>query len=179
MGDRESASALEQTKRLITANYQANVAAAIQEATRTLSSLIQQATDSIMLQVQETYATEDDIQSQIGTQLTQLSASFTFPFTQLETTVTELNGSTQTKFTELEQYIRFEDGNIILGEKDNSITLRIENDRIVFLDGGAEVAYFTNKQLVVTDAHFLNSLRIGSFAWVPRSNGNLSLIKVG
>ena len=56
--------------------------------------------------------------------------------------------------------------------------LHIENNRIGFLDDGAEVAYFSNKKLNVTDGHFLNSLRIGSFAFVPRANGNLSLMKV-
>ena len=47
------------------------------------------------------------------------------------------------------------------------------------MDNGAEVAYFSNNQLIITDGHFLNSLRIGAFAWVPRENGNLSLVKVG
>ena len=56
--------------------------------------------------------------------------------------------------------------------------LHIENDRISFLDDGAEVAYLSNKRLYVTDAHFLHSLRVGAFAWVPRANGNLSLVKV-
>jgi hypothetical protein len=76
------------------------------------------------------------------------------------------------------KYIRFEDGNIILGESGNELTLTIENDRITFWDEGSEVAYFSNKKLVVLDGHFLNSLRIGAFEWVPRDNGNLSLIKV-
>ena len=56
--------------------------------------------------------------------------------------------------------------------------IRIENDRIGFLDDGAEVAYLSNKKLTVTDGQFLNSLRVGAFAWVPRANGNLSLVKV-
>ena len=83
------------------------------------------------------------------------------------------------QFTELRQYIRFEAGNIILGEAGNEITLRIENDRVSFLDAGAEVAYFSDKQLHVLDGRFLNWLRIGAFAWIPRANGNLSLVKVG
>ena len=57
--------------------------------------------------------------------------------------------------------------------------MTIENDRITFLDEGAEVAYFSNKQLVVLDGHFIHSLRIGPVAFIPRANGNLSVVKVG
>lgn len=178
-GDRNSQSALEKVKHQITADYQNGIAAAIQEATMTLSSLIQQTSESILLEVSETYARGDDVTSMIETRMTQLADSFNFTFTELRTQVETIDGETRTKFTEIEKYIRFEDGNIILGETGNEITLRIENDRISFMDGGAEVAYINNKQLYITDAHFLNSLRVGRFAWIPRENGNLSLVKVG
>ena len=75
--------------------------------------------------------------------------------------------------------IRFENGDIILGEEGNAIILRLENDRIRFLDDGVEVAYISDKQLYITDAHVLNSLQLGSFAFLPRENGNLSLVRVG
>ena len=59
------------------------------------------------------------------------------------------------------------------------VDVDIENDRISFMDAGAEVAYLSDRRLVVLDGHFLSSLRVGSFAWLPRENGNLSLVKVG
>lgn len=178
-GDRKSQGALEKVKHEITTNYTNGIAAAIQEATLTLSSIIQQTSDAIMLQVSEIYATGDEVTNLVQSQITQLADSINFTFTQLQTHVEEIDGETQTKFAEFEKYIRFENGDIILGESGNEITLRIENDRISFLDGGAEVAYFSNKQLFITDAHFLNSLRVGRFALLPRANGNLSLVKVG
>jgi hypothetical protein len=178
-GDRESMNALDKVKHEITADYKTNVALAIQAATLTLSSLIQQTSESIMLQVAETYATDDAVVQLVQSQITQLADSISFTFTQLQTQVEEIDGETRTTFAEWEKYIRFENGDIILGETGNEITLRIENDRISFLDGGAEVAYFSNKQLYITDAHFLNSLRVGRFAFLPRENGNLSLVKVG
>ena len=117
--------------------------------------------------------------SLISSRITQLSDSIKFEFNQLKDTVDDNNGESREQFDEIHKYIRFDNGDIILGESGNEITLRIENDRISFLDDGAEVAYFSNKQLVVTDANFLNSLQIGHFAFVPRKNGNLSLVKVG
>lgn len=178
-GDRKGQDALVKVKHEITTDYKNGIALAIQETTATLSSLIQQTSESILLQVSETYATGDTVTDLVQTEIEQLADSINFTFTQLQAQVEEIDGSAQTKFTEIEKYIRFENGDIILGETGNEITLRIENDRISFLDGGAEVAYFSNKQLFITDAHFLNSLRVGRFAWLPRANGNLSLVKVG
>ena len=56
--------------------------------------------------------------------------------------------------------------------------LRLENDRILFLDDGAEVAYFSNRKLYVTDTQILHSLQLGNFAFMPRDNGNLSFKKI-
>jgi hypothetical protein len=85
---------------------------------------------------------------------------------------------TDAQFEEIRKYIRFVDGNILLGEEGNTLTLRIENDRISFLDSGLEVAYFSNNKLYVTDGEFLNSLQLGNFAFMPRENGNLSFAKI-
>ena len=178
-GDRNTMSQLQKTEHSIRANYKMNIAQAVEEAKTSLASLIQQTSDSILLTVSETYAVNSDVQNQISTRMTQLSDSFTFDFEQLRAVVDENDTEARTQFETIAKYIRFENGNIILGEAGNEIVLRIENDRISFLDGGAEVAYFSNKQLTVLDGHFLNSLRIGKFAFLPRENGNLSLVKVG
>ena len=170
---------LQRLNRAIRADYNVNTDAIIEEAKMELSSLIQQTSEALLLEVSEQYATQDGVKEAITTTMTQLSDSFEFLFTELRTTVDANDADAREQFTELKKYIRFENGNIILGEAGNEITLRIESDKIVFLDDGAEVAYFTNKQLTVKDASFLNSMRIGAFAFIPRDNGNLSLVKVG
>ena len=111
--------------------------------------------------------------------MTQLSDSFEFLFTELRTYVDSNDADAREQFTEIKKYIRFVDGNIVLGDSENKLTLRIENGKIVFLDNGAEVAYFTDQQLYVTHGRFLNSVRIGNFSFIPRDNNNLSLVKVG
>lgn len=178
-GDRDSMSELHRTEHIIRADYSLGIANAVKTTQETLFSLIQQTSDSIRSEVSETYATNDTVDSKISTTLTQLADSFNFEFEELRKVVDENDASNREQFETIRSYIRFEDGNIILGEEGNELTLRIENDRISFLDGGAEVAYFSNKQLYVTDGLFLNSLRVGAFAWLPRGNGNLSLVRVG
>lgn len=178
-GDRENRNELHRTEQSIKKDYTLNIDNAIKATQTLLSSLIQQTSDSIMLEVSETYVKGGDVESQISTSMKQLSDSFSFEFETLRKTVADNDGATREQFDTINKYIRFEDGNIILGESGNALVLRIENDRISFLDGGAEVAYFSNKQLYVLDGHFINSLRVGKFAFLPRENGNLSLVKVG
>lgn len=178
-GDRETANALNRVERIIKADYQLNTAKAIEASEQTLTSLIEQTETRIKTEVSEQYVTGDQLDSKLSTTMEQTAEAFTFSFESLQKTVDENDAEARAQYEEIRKYIRFEDGNIILGEEGNEITLRIENDRISFLDGGAEVAYINNKQLYITDAHFLNSLRLGSFAWLPRENGNLSLVKVG
>ena len=178
-GDNKNQSDLQKVTHSIKADYTLNIAQAVAAAELTLSSLIQQASDSIRLEVSETYATNDQVQDYVGTTLTQLADSFNFEFESLKATVDENDAEAREQFEAIHKYIRFVDGNILLGEDGNELTLRIENDRISFLDTGAEVAYFSNKQLYVLDGHFINSMRIGKFAFLPRENGNLSLVKVG
>lgn len=177
-GDAANAAAMQRIEQNIRGSFNIDNAAAIEEIRQTLTSLIQQTSDEIKLEVSETYTVNDDLLAQVETAMMQLSDSFEFTFSQLQAVVDENDASARTQFETLAQYIRFEDGNIILGEEGNELKLRIENDRIIFLDAGAEVAYLNNNKLYVTDGHFLQSLRVGSFAWVPRANGNLSLMRV-
>ena len=170
---------IQKTEQQVTALYQLNVAAVIEETKETLVSLIQQTSEAITMEVSETYATNGQVTDLVSTSMKQLADSFEFLFTEMQTTVDSNDAELREQIQTIERYIRFDGGNIILGESGNELTLRIENDRISFLDAGAEVAYFSDKHLVVLDGHFLNSLRVGSFAWLPRENGNLSLVKVG
>lgn len=178
-GDRDALDKLYRTERIIRSDYTLGIARAVEETTRTLSTLIQQTSESIMLEVSQTYATNEGVQSYMSTTLQQLADSFNFEFETLKAIVDENNDDTQEQFETIHKYIRFVEGDILLGEEGNELTLRIENDRIRFLDGGAEVAYFSNKKLYVLDGHFINSLRVGSIAVIPRENGNTSIVKVG
>lgn len=176
---RKNDDTIRRINRAIRSDYNVNTDAIIEEAKTVLTSLIQQTTEALKLEVNEQYMTQDEVKEAISTTMTQLSDSFEFLFTEMRTTVDANDVEAREQFTELKKYIRFEDGNIILGQAGNEITLRIEGKKIVFLDGGAEVAYFTENHLTVKDANFLNSMRIGDFAFIPRANGNLSLVKVG
>lgn len=178
-GDRDAHNELHKIEASIRSDYTLGISQAVQETKEMLASLIQQTEEAIKQEVSQSYATNGEIDSKISTSLTQLYDSFTFLFDSLEAKVDANDAEARAQFTETQKYIRFKDGNILLGEENNTLELKIQKDKISFYDDGAEVAYFSNKQLVVLDGHFLNSLRIGNFAFLPRDNDNLSLVKVG
>lgn len=154
---------------------------AVEQVIEQNSSELAQTSTEIMSQVSQEYYTKEDasalVQS-IETQFSQTNEEFEFRFNEFQQDIDEVASGADARFTEISKYIRFVDGNIILGETGNELTLNIQNDRISFLQSGAEVAYFSNRKLYVTDAEFLNSLTLGNFAFIPRANGNLSFKKV-
>ena len=136
----------------------------------------------IILAALAEYATTSDLESlkeTISSQLSVMAEEIQLRFTQATEQIQNVNGDLQARYDEISKYFKFTVDGLVIGEEGNEITLKVDNDRISFLDGGLEVAWITNKQLTITDATFLNSLRIGKFAWIPRRSGNLSLVKVG
>lgn len=160
----------------IESNYAINTV--VKSELETLASLINQTSDSITSEVSSKYVSNDELTKELATVMTQLNDSFEFLFKSLETTVNENENDTQQKFIEISKYIRFVDGNIILGTSENEITLKIENDTIAFYETENLVAYFKNRKLYVQDGEFINSLKLGKFAFTPRANGNISFSKV-
>lgn len=59
------------------------------------------------------------------------------------------------------------------------LSMLLSEQRLSFYQGDSEVAYFSNNKLYVTDAEILEKLQLGKFAFIPRSNGNLSFRYVG
>lgn len=152
-------------------------------AQTTSSQITQVLQDSkqIILSALEEYTRTSDFETYketVSSQLKILADQIELRFTAASDQITDVSGDVQDVRTEINKYFRFTVDGLVIGEEGNQITLKVDNDRISFLDGGLEVAYISNKQLYITDAHFLNSLRIGKFAFVPRRSGNLSLIRV-
>lgn len=145
------------------------------------SSAFGQNSKEIMGKVSELYTKISDFeayQSNVSTQFSQTSEDFNFQFQNLTETINNLDSDSSAQFNNIVKYIRFVDGNILLGEINNNLILKISNNKISFLQNGVEVACITDSRLYITDGEFLNSLQLGNFAFYPRSNGNLSFKKI-
>lgn len=150
------------------------------------TSLIEQTDTQIRLDVASEYVntgTFDEFRETTETQFTVQAEGIEAKFSEMVLMVEEVEGETQAQFRELASYIRGyqnEEGQPVLelGSVTSDIILRQTNDRIQFIQNGTEVAYVSNNTLYITDGHFLNSLRVGQFAFIPRANNSLDFKKV-
>lgn len=171
----------EQEWKTVQTNVEQSQSKAIRELEQRTNSKVIQSSEEILSSVSEGYydkSQTDSLVSGVSTELHQTADSFEFRFNQLNQNIGDVQSGADSQFEEISKYIRFVDGNIILGENGNQIILKIQNDRISFLENGAEVAYFSNRKLYVNDGEYINSLKLGKFAFLPRANGNLSFKKV-
>ena len=152
-----------------------------QTLTEQVTSITQDAQQIVSTALTQ-YTTTNDLMSLINTLSTQISQNadrIEFVFTNVSDQVAHTNDDVTRIYNERVDYIRFEGGNIILGQQGNEITLTIENDRVSFKQDNLEVAYFTDQKLYVTNGEFLSSLQLGNFAFVPAQlTGALSFKKV-
>lgn len=180
-GDINNLDALHKTSSEIKSEFKHNTAAIIRETETALLTMIQQTSEQIRLEVAETYTTNEKLDERISTSFTQLSDSFAFEFNELRRIVDENDAAAQNRFTEIYKWIRFEDGAIKLGSSDSNITLTIENDKIVFMKNGDRFGWWDGVDFhtgnIVVEVN--ERAQFGNFAWVPRSDGSLSLLKVG
>ena len=148
--------------------------------TEDVYSRIDQSADSILSEVGSTYVTNEGFLQELNTRITQTKDGWELTFDQFRQWAESENGETQTAFEELRTYIRFLDGDIILGNLNNDLRCIITNSRISFVQKDDEVAYISNNNLYITNAEVKNCFTIGNpssgyFDWVPRENGNLGM----
>ena len=148
-----------------------------------LTSLINQAVDSILLQVSETYFTQkgaDTLEQALTSALTVTAKNITAEFTQQ---ITETDNYSTTNFEKLYKYIKFSGETAIsIGSGDSAVVLEIDNEKgIKFKRNGVAFGewdgnnFYTGNIVIRLD----EKAQFGNFAFVPRSDGSLSFLKVG
>lgn len=145
------------------------------------NSNIQQSAEELRSEVSEKYYNKektDELLQSTQTLINQTATAIEYQFNTYKKEQNQLYGDNANRFTEMSKYIRFENGHIILGEQGSPIVLRIENERIVFIESGVESAYWHNRKFYAVDGEYINSLKLGKFAFIPRTTGNLSFTKV-
>lgn len=180
-GDTQNRSELYKVAHQIKSDYTLNIANAVQETERILSSLIEQTSEAIKLEVSQTYMTNDQLTAAVSSSMTQLADQFLFEFETLQATVNANDAEAREQFAEIHKYIKFDNGDIILGASDSAITLTLENDMIVFKKNGVRFGWWDGVDFhtgnIVVEVN--ERAQFGNFAFVPRSNGSLSFLKVG
>ena len=110
--------------------------------------------------------------SGIESKLTQTADGWDFRFSNFASSVSDLETETSDGFSRIDKHIRFENGNIILGQEGSNTFLEITPDRITFNNGGAVVAYISNQTMEITHGIFVQTATIAGMRIqrVPGSN---------
>lgn len=153
----------------------------LKETLQYINNVIENSQQYVRQMLQEYRKTSDmeDITELVSTTFQQSADEIKIVFDKLSSTITnDVNGVYQ-EFENMSKYIRFVDGDILLGEVGNDMCTRISNGRISFEYNGLEVAYIKDDYLYIKSAEILDHLIIGNFAFIPRANGNLSFKYIG
>lgn len=95
--------------------------------------------------------------------------------------ISDINSELQDTVTKINKYIKFDENGIELGEGASALKLRIDNDRISFLNNDVEIGYwdgvnfYTGNITVRVDER----AQFGNFAFIPRTDESLMFMKVG
>lgn len=157
-----------------------DVFALSQRVTQQSTSIIQDAQQIIFAALEDYVKTQDydTFRETVQTSMSVMAGQIEFNFRTTTDRINNVDGEMQRFFNEQSKYIRFINGDIVLGEEGNEISLTIENDRISFRQDNLEVAYFADHKLYIQDAEFIRSIIVGNFAFQPAQNGSLSFRKV-
>lgn len=145
------------------------------ELRQEVNSNIKQTGEAIKSSVYEKVYLKDDVDtllSSVNTEVEQTKTSWQVTFNQLVKQLNDYSDGSDAAFDEIRKYIRFEDGNILLGNSSSPLILRIRNDRIQFLQNGYEVAYISDQRMYNTTCEIINQLRIADSAWTVETNSN-------
>lgn len=145
------------------------------ELRQEVNSNIEETGEAIKSSVYEKVYLKDDVDtllSSVNTEVEQTKTSWQVTFNQLVKQLNDYSDGSDAAFDEIRKYIRFEDGNILLGNSSSPLILRIRNDRIQFLQNGYEVAYISDQRMYNTTCEIINQLRIADSAWTVETNSN-------
>ena len=134
--------------------------------------------------LKESYYTKDESKALISEEgISKFTSKdeFEIAYNRFIQDISAIQSGTAAEFLKIKKYLHFGEDGVTIGEvgtAQSNICIKIDNDRISFLDNGAEVAYWKNRNFYAVDGEFINSLKLGRFAFIPRKNGNLSFVKV-
>ena len=132
----------------------------------------------------EKYVSSDALaayETTVSTRFSQSARELEMQFSSATSEINKVGTDLRDKYEERTKFIRFVDGNIVLGETGSEMLLIIKNDKIHFVKNEKdypEIAWFSNDVLHVTDGEFIKKLNIGNFGFKQNENGNLSFKKV-
>lgn len=123
----------------------------------------------------------DEFRSSTQSELKQTAEQIALNFTQTTEQINEVDGDLQAVNEKLEKHFEFTVDGLDIKAGEGTMTLTLDNDLVSFSKNGQQFGWWDG-----VDFHTGNIVievseraQFGDFAFIPRSNGSLSLLKVG
>lgn len=139
--------------------------------------------ESIVLNALENYVATGDYEafkSTVESQLSVMADEITMSFTTVQNQITEVDDELQNEITERSKYFTFTEDGLLISAGGSFMTLRLDNDMIMFEKNGSLFGWWDGINFhtgnIVVDLN--ERAQFGNFAYIPRSDGSLSFLKV-
>lgn len=155
----------------------------LQQQVESVETSVSTTAETVVISALRDYAKTNDVETfrqYAETQLAVLSNRIDMNFETQTESISHTTDDVQRRFTELSKYIRFSIDGIEIGAEGSAIKLELDNDMIRFTRNGTPIGWWDGN-----DFHTGNLIvevneraQFGNFAFVPRTDGSLMLLKV-
>ena len=146
-----------------------------------ITSSIEEAKGEMLNNIANNYVDKDtyaQFTSSVSSSFEQTTSDMEMKFTTVSEGFAQVNDSLESYKDTVSTNIRFSEDGVEIGKTNSPFGVSISNKKMSFTENNTEIAYISNQEMLITDANITNSLKIGHFKFIPRNNGNLSLIWV-
>ena len=143
----------------------------VNETISNATTNILQTAENVTISILQGYTTTTDLESykeEVQNLFNANKDGFQLEFNQLEERINDVGN----EIVERNQFIRMEQGNIIIGKSDSPIQAKFTNDALEFSYNGQTVAKFTNEVLEVKNISVQNQIRFGD-NWAIRPGAHI------
>ena len=143
----------------------------VNETVSNATTNILQTAENVTISILQGYTTTTDLESykeEVQNLFKANKDGFQLEFNQLEERINDVGN----EIVERNQFIRMEQGNIIIGKSDSPIQAKFTNDALEFSYNGQTVAKFTNEVLEVENISVSNQVRFGT-EWAIRPGAHI------
>lgn len=165
-------------------DYVGNRTESLQQTLLEQSTAILNNAEAIIMNALERYVETSDYEEfrqTVASELEVMADQISMNFTATTEQITNVDGDLQAVVENLTKHFEFSVDGLVIRGGENSMNLLLDNDLIRFMKNGQQFGWWDGVDFhtgnIVVDVN--ERAQFGNFAFVPRSNGSLSFLKVG
>lgn len=165
-------------------DYVGNRTESIQQTLLEQSTAILNNAEAIIMNALERYVETSDYEEfrqTVASELEVMADQISMTFTTTAEQITNVDDDLQAVVENLTKHFEFGVDGLVIRGGENSMNLLLDNDLIRFMKNGQQFGWWDGVDFhtgnIVVDVN--ERAQFGNFAFVPRSNGSLSFLKVG